>query len=298
LQRNEDAEFAIDRLLGVDRVLTALREAGSAPEKLSRNTLLRVLQAGLEALPTIASSDGTMWQYYLERIFARVRNGEIDEMVVGKLEWGFLPLFRFLPFPVALYRLLQKDAQFFAEIVSLACPLEGDEGEAVMEEPVRRRTELGLQLLSEWHTPPGLGMDGTLDPIHLREWLAKARAACAAAKRSAVCDYWIGQILSSVPVVEDGVWPHPCVRDVIEDAASVDLEEGLRRARVNSRGVTVRSPFEGGLQERKLAKQYREWARGMGAQWRTARLLNSLADIYEAIGKSGDVRAELREAME
>jgi hypothetical protein len=57
--------------------------------------------------------------------------------------------------------------------------------------------------------------------------------------------------------------------------------------------MTVRSPFDGGEQERALAARYRRDAEAFRFDWpRTAACLDRLADSYEDDAKRHDQRAE------
>ena len=85
------------------------------------------------------------------------------------------------------------------------------------------------------------------------------------------------------------------MRDIIEDVGSRELERGVRLGKRNSRGVTSRGVYDGGDQERALAKGFLEWAAITGARWpRTTRLLRELADSYEREARRMDLEAEAR----
>jgi hypothetical protein len=61
----------------------------------------------------------------------------------------------------------------------------------------------------------------------------------------------------------------------------------------NKRGFFTKNPFDGGIQERALAAQYRGWAQQLAAAYpRTAAVLAELADEYERHAHQEDVRAE------
>jgi hypothetical protein len=59
------------------------------------------------------------------------------------------------------------------------------------------------------------------------------------------------------------------------------------------RGVTHKTVYEGGEQERVLAEHVRSWAK-TAADWpRVAKLLHEMADLWERYGQREDERAEL-----
>jgi hypothetical protein len=61
----------------------------------------------------------------------------------------------------------------------------------------------------------------------------------------------------------------------------------------NKRGVTTRSPTDGGILERIEARSFREWGALARLEWpRTAALLYRIAAQYEAEGKHHDDDAD------
>jgi hypothetical protein len=157
----------------------------------------------------------------------------------------------------------------------------------------RNRARLAWDLLSTWHTTPGFQADGTLNATLLCSWFHDARRICASKGRARIGDTRIGEALAYAPADPDGVWPHRAVRDLIEEAESRDLESGLHAGRINGRGVWTKSPSEGGLPERELAKSYLTNSRALTARWpRTATVLASLAQTYERMARHEDTSAE------
>ena len=299
--RNEDAEFAMAKLLDAGRVFDALDQAGSAPERLSTRLLVKVLEAALIVLAKTDSIHGGMIDYDVERILQRLRaSGDLSAGDLGKLELQYLPLLHPLHMPVTLHKTLQSDPAFFADVVAHAFKPE-DEGSGQPpgakgsegEEIVRNRARLAWDLLSKWSAVPGRQEDGTMDANRLDEWFREARSLNAANKRARVGDIQIGRVMAYAPVGSDGIWPDESIRNLIDATESRDLESGLRSGRINQRGVWTKSPADGGRPERELAKRYRADAKALAARWhRTATVLNLLADVYESFGRHGDITAE------
>jgi addiction module HigA family antidote len=302
LSRNEDAEFAVRRLLETPgRSLNALDQAGSYPDRLSAELLVRVLESAIGELVKLKTLHVGTANHDVQCILARLRNGqELSQSELGRLELQYLPLLRPLHRPVTLYKSLQADPELFADVVTHAFKGDGgdsDSSEAVdvseNEATVRNRARLAWDLLSEWDSVPGTQSDGRLSSDALKDWCARARAACAAKRRSRVGDIQIGHVLAYAVPDADGIWPPVAVRELIEDTESPDLESGLRSGRIKQRGVWAKSPSDGGRPERELAKQYRIAAKTVNSHWqRTARLLYSLADVYEGFGRHDDISAE------
>jgi len=68
------------------------------------------------------------------------------------------------------------------------------------------------------------------------------------------------------------------------------LADGFVVGKCNLRGTTMRSPGDGGDQERELALQYAEWQKMLAmASPRTSGLLGRLADEYRSAANYEDV---------
>jgi hypothetical protein len=132
----------------------------------------------------------------------------------------------------------------------------------------------------------------------LRDWVLKARDTLRAERRLANGDHTIGQVLSGPLGGDDGAWPHPAIRDLVEELASEDFEQGLVIGLLNSEGISWRNPNQGGTQERATAEKYDGFASIVGGRWpRTAAMLRSIRDHYFARAIDEDRRAELREDL-
>jgi hypothetical protein len=153
-------------------------------------------------------------------------------------------------------------------------------------------------LLGSWRSVPGDHGEGAVDADTLAAWVARARELAQASGRKAIGDDMIGQMLSGSPHGPDGVWPHPAVRDLIEQVGSEDLESGIHIGRRNSRGVVTKSPFEGGARERQIAENYETDARTVADRWpRTAAMLRRIATAYRADAEREDREADLRQDL-
>jgi hypothetical protein len=108
-----------------------------------------------------------------------------------------------------------------------------------------------------------------------------------------VTDSRIGELLAhGSPSGEDGAWPHPSVRVIIEKLASTNIEDAIVVARFNMRGVYSKGIGEGGDQERKLAAQARNWASAAPGFPRTAAMLMRVADMWDRQATAADLDAE------
>ena len=137
--------------------------------------------------------------------------------------------------------------------------------------------------------------DERIDGEHLAHWVEEARMLLRAEGLGDIADTQIGEVLASSPDGSDGMWPAEEVRNLLEDAKSRDLEQGMVTGRYNRRGGTTRGNLDGRAQEWSLARRYREHSRKMSARWpRAATVLDGLAEEYEREAEWQDERAEER----
>ncbi|MEX0629306.1 MAG: hypothetical protein WD508_01505 [Chloroflexota bacterium] len=222
--------------------------------------------------------------------------GEPQGVRLAGLEWQYLPLLRHSDRPAKLLHAeLSRDPDFFVTVLSWLFRSEEEEPRELSESD-QLRAHYAFELLNSWQRVPGMREDGTVDAAALCEWVDAARAALAANGRGEIGDQRIGHILRCAPAGEDGRWPAEAVRDLLEDLRSEHVETGLSVEIRNSRGVTSRSPTEGGEQERRLAGDLRADASVLGARWpRIAAVLNDVAESYEAEARRWDDEAQLTE---
>ncbi|WP_459868575.1 hypothetical protein [Calditerricola yamamurae] len=256
--------------------------------------IIRVLEGLLragEADPEFRSLSVHDFQYafeYLER-----HKSELGWERIARLEWAFLSVLGHKPKVDTLHRLLATDPSFFVEVVSLVYRPRSKDEEGQPSEEKKRMAENGYRLLSSWSIMPGLRSDGRVDAEVLRKWVSKAIQLLTEVDRREVGEEHIGQVLAYAPPDPDGHWPCIEVRDLLEMLQSEHVERGLSIAVHNSRGVTWRTPGEGGRQERELAKKYREQADAYKDRWpRIAAILRQLAEDYEREARWHDEDAE------
>ena len=208
-----------------------------------------------------------------------------------------LALFGVLPTvghaPKSVYRMLKSNPTFYVDLVCLLIsqPTEMAEAEFVSR-------DVAWSVVHGWKIPALESTDtdpstGRLSYLNLGGWVDEARRLFQERNQSEVGDLYIGELVASSLTGTDGAWPAEEVRDLLERANSDQLETGLMRGALDLRGETARDPFEGGKQERDIARRYLAWAEQVDAQWpRTGRVLRHLARSYERDATLEDERAE------
>ena len=209
----------------------------------------------------------------------------------GRLEFLYAYVLQHTRPARALNQALATDPALFAEVLSYVYLPEGEDPSQVPPER-SARAMLGYTVLREWHTPPGVRPDRTVDADALRNWVTEARRLLADSGRSTPGDLAIGRALAYVPPGSDGIWPAEVVRDLIRDLRSPEIEAGLHNGRFE-RGMTFRSLDDGGAQERGLAAQHRGWADRVSDRWpSTGALLRQIADHFDEWARRHDDQSE------
>jgi len=105
----------------------------------------------------------------------------------------------------------------------------------------------------------------------------------------------IGQLFAHAPEGEDGIWPGPPARDLLNRPECEQMRSGFQVGIIIKRGMTSRAMDAGGAQERTLAASFRRYADALSATHPfLSATLKGIARSYEAHAKREDDEAALR----
>jgi hypothetical protein len=297
-----DTSEALEQLLINSRAWTAIAVASYAIHQMEQNEaetgavspelIVKVLDAAFEQQPQKADLS-SMTGYYIGQLLDYLGKTLDLEATVARYEYGFFRILEHYREPTVLNRLLATQPEIFVDLVKRAYRGKHKDRRELTDAERDHATQ-AWWVLREWKGFPGRNEDDSLDAHAMENWVKAARLALSEADRSDIGDELIGQSFAYSPVGDDGAWPAEPVRDLLEVIGSRELENGIALGKLNSRGITSRGIYEGGQQERDLARQYREWSRITRAQWpRTARILRDLAESYERQARQEDLEAQL-----
>ncbi|CCD86689.1 conserved protein of unknown function [Bradyrhizobium sp. ORS 285] len=299
-----DPAYAVEKLIEAGRARASIHFIGyhlhdgkKFPSDLLLRALLEAVRQPVES--ELDMNDRTMFQHYAQEIFNQLDQADdVSTDTLAKLEWQYLPMFEHSERKAkAIMAELASKPDLFVEM--LAAVYKPTEDSGVVDPPVeneehaRKIANQAYRLLRIWDVIPGTEADGSIDGAKLEAWIKEARKLAHAKGRGPVADEKIGELLSASKVDADGIWPVVPIREVIEAIRSRDLETGMMIGKSNRRGVTTRAMGEGGDQERRLAKQYRDWSEATAFDWpRTSGILENLAKSYDREAKAHDEDAE------
>lgn len=298
--QSEEIEIIVKSLLDARRPRTAFHAAHLNWKNLSSESIVRLL----EAISSVDEPNIPMPKSYeIEDAFERLdENADIDRGSIARLEFIFASaLVDSKRGPAALNEELGKDPKVFVQMISYMYSRDDDGADPKdwkIENPdaAKNVAHLCYTVLHYWHQLPGLLADGTIDAKVLKEWVTQCRKLCQEHGRRTVGDITIGEHLAHAPADDDGTWPCLPVREIIEESGAEDICRGLRTGVYNKRGVTSRSMFEGGAQERAIAEQYDKYAKAVEAKWpRTAAVLREISDGYRRDAEYHDRRTLLND---
>jgi hypothetical protein len=229
------------------------------------------------------------------------KSGEIEKEPLVHLEFAILPAlgYRQERRAVTLYQSIMSDPGLFVELITMVYkPRHGQptvfhtEGEAVA---ARAAAKVARQVLKACTRMPGTTADGTIDPCVFTHYIDAVRELCGKTDRLEVGDLTLGEILAHAPSDDDGTWPFAPAREILDRPEFEDVRRGFAIGTWNKRGVTTRSPWDGGDQERNLANGFLDQARRVQSSFpNVASMLEGIARSYVNHGNREDNEANLR----
>ena len=299
LDQPRDAERAARSLLSVGRALAAidLLAANTKSEWLANEgdvqLVVETLKAGVGEAN--ANRDDAQRLAYgiagLIKLLAECKRIEMGDLM--NLEWVYFGVLEHqAQHDLVIYQHLISNPELLLQLIALVYIPEGESREDRPEpsESERAAAEQAWRILNEWKPFMALAPATMLNSQELLEIVERVRKLAAERQHAGIVDDYLGKALASSPVGVDGAWPHESVRDVLESYNSKELADGFVVGKCNLRGVTSRSPGDGGEQERALAAQYQAWQRTLVPRYpRTSALLGRLVERYRSDAVSEDI---------
>jgi hypothetical protein len=291
-----DRDFAATKLLEAARPISALNTVIEHLDDSNPALLLQVLESALV-------NDETNGQFppswHLEKLVERLEAWDaMDQERLLRIEFQLVPAFRLDATSAlkALTKAIITKPELFTELVCLIWRPETGESrsDSPPSEGERIAAENAWRLLHDSRRQPGTLDNGDVDSDAGVRFVDEALALCRASDRSKMGEQMLGLILAHAQIGEDGIWPGPPARDILDRAELTEMRSGFETGNFNKRGVTTRSMDEGGKQERELADQLRRSANRLAATHpHLAESLERMARSYQFHAKREDDEAAL-----
>ncbi len=261
---------AISELLAVGRGTDAIDTLYGASRSNDIEIGTDVIAGVLESAAIInvqGESRGRNVRYELQELFRKLQGeATFPEDRLAKLELTYLGIFDSAhqrmngmdARPTALTKTFWKDPDFFVYLVVAAYKSEDHHAAPPTEEQrlVARRSYDVLESIE--HLPHNAS--GEIDTVAFDKWVTDVRNKLTKLNRLRITNSLIGQIIARSTYSENEDWPEIRLAAYIEQVADDNLLRGFVTQVVNLRGVTSRSPTDGGQQERDLAARYKQLA--------------------------------------
>jgi len=291
----DDMVYGIDKLLEVNRFISALDIAYHKPEKIPTEKLVEVLE---KAATQKSEEERRFDSYHATRIIEALETRkDIDKSDLLRLEWLYLPFlasYTSVHKPKVLHEELANNPEFFIKVLRWVykSDTEEEDKEDISDEVRRNRGRNAYELLCSWKQIPGVDEEGNINEEFLWSWIDKVRELAEQSGRLKVADVQIGQALAEYPEKEEP-WPPQEICKVIEKINTKSLKSGFSSSTFNKRGSSTRGPFDGGDIERGHAKYFQSQADQIKYDFPvTAEILKRLADGYEQDAIRMDEMAE------
>ncbi len=287
----DDLKFAVDKLMSMDRHRSAFASIHVGPNRGDPEQLLALLEGILAgAEPTGPLVD----RWRIREAIKRISNaGVASRLQLARIEFAYFDALSHGKCTPHLFDELLSDPEQFIELITLAHKPHNVASEP-LDESLRVSAGIAWSVLHEGRGLPGKDTDGTLNRAKFDQWIERVRSRGIELDRKAVTDICIGQWLSACGSDDDGSWPCSAVRDLLESPGSEDIRRGFHTGVRNNRGVHSRDPYEGGVQERDIAEQYRTHAKAILISHPiVASVLEDIAKDYDHQAFSQDDEASL-----
>ncbi|MBU1052233.1 MAG: hypothetical protein KKC46_00195 [Proteobacteria bacterium] len=297
----DEKVIGLKYLIEYKRYYSAIDICSHFAKEIPSNLIVEILEkAGTERANENIRIDG----YDVNQLFEALDGSEeIEPQTLIKIEWLYLPVLVSCDnerSPKLLHGELSKSPDFFIEVLNWIYTPDNDELvntdiKDLSDEQIKNRAKQAYELLLTWKQIPGVNESGKIDSEFLNSWVKRVRKLAGECGRIEVADMHIGQVLAQSPKKEDN-WPPDEICFIIESINTDNIKDNFVCAVFNQRGTVTKSPFEGGEQERKLAKYFNNLATNHKNKFPiVASVLVNISKSYEQDAKREDERAEKRE---
>lgn len=200
---------------------------------------------------------------------------------------------------IHLLDIIGKEPELMIEIVSMAY-LEDEEfrQEDNLTQVEKSQREVFAYLawgfLYNYHGVPGLNNDDSIDYEFLKYYIKTLYELAKLKHRTQIIPFVVGKILGNIPEYND--YPSDALCEIVEELNDDKIDTQIQCCLSNRRGMTTRSPFEGGTIEREHIKTFKKYKESV--MLRSPRLVkiydNEIRD-YEYMAEREDQRAKLED---
>ena len=189
---------------------------------------------------------------------------------------------------------LNENPEVLMSIVSMMYLRDEGYREKLTDEEMEYRKELahvGWSFMYHYHRVPCSDEDGKVDGQKLRKYMERLRELMKENHYEMVMPLVFGKILGDMPEEED--YPSDVMCQLVEELNDDHVDEEIGCALFNRRGMSTRSPFEGGTIERnhiKTLEKYKQRAALLSP--RMVKILTNTIASFEDMARREDDQAK------
>ncbi|MCH7414325.1 hypothetical protein MM213_12575 [Belliella sp. R4-6] len=292
----EEKIIGIRYLLEFKRYFSAIDICSHFHEEIPSDLIAEVLD---KAATDKASENTRLNGYEVEQLFETLdKRNDTSPQTLIKLEWYFLPMLASYGnrrSPKLLHNELANNPDFFIEVFKWIYKAENEEEIEETElshEQIQNRSRQAYELLHSWKQIPGVDEKFNINEEFLWSWINKVREFANNYSKLNIADAYIAQVLAYYPETEE-IWPPVEICNVLEIINTDSIKRNFSAAIFNKRGTTSRGVFDGGEQERVLARHFRKLTELHKNRFpNVASVFDSLSKGYEEDAKREDEQAE------
>ena len=158
-----------------------------------------------------------------------------------------------------LHRELIENPDQLLFIIPKAYKHDKQSDESLSEADARLANICG-QILMYTRMTPGLDRKGTFSEDKFREFVIHLKKRAKEDGYIKGMQGVLGGLLAYAPETENGDWPPQCVCETLDVQEHDRVRSSFHFGILNKRGVTSRAPYDGGEQEREIAKKFDGYA--------------------------------------
>lgn len=292
----EEKIIGIKYLLEFKRYFSAIDICSHFYKEIPSDIIVEILD---KTATDKASENIRMGGYEVEQLFETLdKRNDVAPQTLIKLEWYFLPLLASYGnrrSPKLLHNELANNPDFFIDVFKWIYKPENEEEiekTELPDEQLQNRSRQAYELLHSWKQIPGVDEKFNINEEFLWYWINKVREFAINYGKLNVADAYIAQVLAQYPETEKS-WPLDEICNVLETINTDSIRRNFSAAIFNKRGATSRGIFDGGEQERVLARHFSKLAKLQKNKFPSvASIFDNLSKDYEEYAKREDESAE------
>ena len=292
----DELTYQIGKFIDAGRAIDAINQSWIHVKNLSTDMIQQLLKASVTETTILNSRpfDHLALESYMEELHRRT---DVDQNLLFKLEWTFLPKLVYHSEKVCLNSIfshLEKDPSFFVELLTyLYKPDNGieEDDDGTDDLTNQANSSRAFHLFYHWKKIPYVTQEGMVDTLALTNWVNKALCIAKEKKRLTAAYIQLGGLFAHYG--EGGVHA-PELFSIMESIDDDSFFDNYRVGLFNKRGFTIRGPYDGGDIERRNKSFFENLYTCYHVQFpKVAKVFKVLTIEYADMAKQMDEEADM-----